>query len=488
MQDLQDLHLAPGAVERALGWWRRFGGRQAALLVLAVSMPLIRFEYLPHTLSSAAETLAEGYGVDLKVGDWETSLTDIKVTAKDVEITANGPYRDKRLFRAHAVEFDWSLMRGLSGGLARLRGCWTAVFGSECRMPEEVFHKITVDGATIYMERTLAGAWNTEDAFKVKSLEALQKAVQRWQIPAIEGNDVSVSWVEQLPGDSGGGLVEQRTSSMDFTKVNLAIEDLQVPVDDRDNPSHFRFDGQTADGQVSVKGSFNVSRWAKGEWAPSSDVTYRLVNVGAATFGRFAAPDATVQPKAGRVDGTVHIARVGDEVSVCDMQMQFRDVTYGANPRSPYYQIGGPTFVDEVGLLRISRAVSKDCKAIDGLQDVRTTQAIQTLMTSTALEEASPVVRTAAGFDSATVVEGRTPTRAEITSQLSGQLGQKLAGEKGAVMAQALAEDDGKGGNVVSRGARGLGRGIKRLFGGGDKPPAKSPAKPATTTTTRKPS
>lgn len=486
MQDLQDLHLAPGAVERALGWWRRFGGRQAALLVLAVSMPLIRFEYLPHTLSSAVETLAESYGVELKVKDWETSLTDIKVTAKDVEIIANGPYREKRLFSAHAVEFDWSLMRGLAGAFARVRGCWTAMFGGECRIPEEVFHKITVDGATIYMERTLAGSWNTEDAFKVKSLEALEKAVQRWQIPSIEGNDVSVSWVEQLPGDSGGGLIEHRTSTMDFTKVSLAIDDLQVPVDDRDNPSHFRFDGQTADGQVSVKGAFNLSRWAKGAWAPSSDMTYRLVNVGAATFGRFAAPDATVQPKAGRVDGIVRIGRVGDEVTVCDMKMQFRDVTYGANPRSAYYQIGGPTFVDEVGLLRVSRELSADCKVIDGRQDVRTTQALQTLMTSSALAGAPASVRTAAGFDAATVVEGRTPTRAELASQLSAQLGQKIAGEKGAVMAQALAEDDGKGGNVVSRGARGLGRGIKRLFGGGDKSSAKSPAKPATTT--RKPS
>lgn len=480
MQDLQDLHLAPGAVERALGWWRRFGGRQAFLLVLAVSMPLIRFEYLPHMLSTTVETLAEGYGMDLKVGEWDGSLTDIKVIAKDVEITTGGPYSEKRLFRAHSVEFDWSLVRAISGGLSRVGSCWTAIFGRECTVPEEIFHKVVIDGATLHIERSLAGAWNTEDAFRVKSLDELRRVVRRWQIPSIEGHDLSVSWVEQLAGDSGGGLVENRTSSLDFTKVVITVADLQVPVDSRENPTHFTFDGQTADGQVSVKAEVNLSRWDRDTWAPSSDVTYRLVNVGAASFGRFAAPNATLVPRTGRVDGTIRVAHEGDALTACDIQMQLRDVTYGANPRSPFAQIGGERLVEEVKAVRISQVVSTRCDELDGRPrpDLRPAERMQTLVTGAALETAPPIVRSAAGYDTAAVVEGRTFTRAELTTQVSEQLGKSLGGEKGAAVAKALTAPDDGGGNVVTRGARGIGRGFKKLFGGGGNKPAKPAKKP----------
>lgn len=492
MQDLQDLHLAPSSVERLLGFWKRYGGRRAIILGLAVTLPLIRYEYIPHVLSTAVETMAEGYGLRLTVGEWETAFSDIKVVGRDVAITTGGPYREKRLFRANRVEFDWSLMRAVSNGFARVTGCWTAVFGRPCAIPDEIFHKITVDGASLHFERSLAGAWNTEDAFHVESLDHLSDVVERWRIPAIEGEDVSISWVEHLPGDSGGGLVEQRTSSMDFTKVVIGLSNLQVPVDDRTNPARFTFDGQTADGQVSVAGTLNPSRWASGAWAPSYDLTFRLVNVGAATFGRFAAPDATVLPKSGRVDGEIQMARTGPALDKCRINVRLRDVQYAPNPRSPFSQVGGATFEQQLAQVRVSDVVSRDCAVVGDEQRVqRVSQTLQTLVTSSALETAPPIVRGAAVYDQAAVVEGTPATPAEITrqvkQQLSADLGQAIGGEKGAAVARALTGASSPSGttsapssegNVVTRGARSVGRGIKRLFGGGkssSKPPAKKP-------------
>ena len=104
----------------------------------------------------------------------------------------------------------------------------------------------------------MAGAWNTAAAFDVGSLDELATRVKGWRFPSIEGRDVTVSWVEQLPGDSGGGLLEQRFSNLDFTKVTVGLANLQVPMDDRENPTRFTFDGQTADGQVSVAGVLNA--------------------------------------------------------------------------------------------------------------------------------------------------------------------------------------------------------------------------------------
>lgn len=486
MQALQDLHLAPGAVERALSWWTRFGGRRAAILTLAVTMPLVRYEYVPYVLSTSVETLAEGYGLHLTVGEWETSFTDIKLVGRDVEITTGGPYREKRLFRAHRVEFDWSLTRAIVNAFARVTGCWTSIFGRPCGVPEEVFHRIVVDGATLHLERTLAGAWNAEEAVHVESLAALSTMLARWRIPSIDGQDLSLSWVEHLPGDSGGGLVEQRTSSMDFTKVTVSVSNLQLPVDDRPNAARFTFDGQTADGQVSIAGTMNPSRWSGEAWAPSYDLTFRLVNFGAASFGRFAAPDATVVPRAGRVDGEIVMARTGGTLERCRINLRLTDVQYAPNPRSPFTPAGGPAFEAQVQQMRVSNLVEPECGVLaDERREVRVAQAFQTLVTSSALEQAPPLVRSAARYDQTAVIEGHVPTPAELKSQIrqiSLGLGESLAGDTGTAVVKALTSTAGtssggsQGGNAVTRGAKSLGRGIKRLFGGGSSTPPSKPA------------
>lgn len=468
VQDLQDVGLAPSEVERVLSWWKRFGGRRATMLALAVTLPLVRYEYIPRVLSNTVETLAEGYGLRLTVREWETSFTDIKVTGRDVQVTTGGPYRERRLFRANAVEFDWSLTRALANGARRVRGCWTAIFLRPCAIPDEVFHRVAIDGATLHVERSLAGAWNTEYAFQVDALDDLVRDVARWRIPAVEGEDVSVTWVEHLPGESGGGLVEQRFSSMDFTKVAIGVSNLQVPVDERENPTRVTFDGQTADGVVSIKGDMNLSRWSAGTWAPSYDLTLRLVNVGAATFARFAAPDATVVPKSGAVDGEIRLVRAGPRGDACSMAITLRDVTYGANPRSPFSRATGRSLERELGPVRINDTLSVDCAPVPGTApELRAAQRLQTLVTSGALKSAPPLVQGAAGFDASTVIEGRPPTPDEITAALTERLGLAVGGESGAAVAKALTAGDTGSGNVVTRGARSVGRGIRRLFGGG---------------------
>ena len=98
------------------------------------------------------------------------------------------------------------------------------------------------------------------------------------------------------------------------------------------------------------------------------------------------------------------------------------------------------------------------------------------MVTSSALQDGPPLVRGAASFDEATVVGGQTVTPEQIAADISAQLGQAIGGERGAAVARALSTNDGSGGNVVSRGARSVGRGIRRLFGGGSSPAAKKPA------------
>jgi hypothetical protein len=320
--------------------------------------------------------------------------------------------------------------------------------------------------------------------------------VKGWRFPAIEGRDVTVSWVEQLPGDSGGGLLEQRFSHLDFSKVTVGLANLQVPVDDRTNPTRVTFDGQTADGQVSVAGVVNLSRWTAGTWTPSYDLSFTLANVGAATVARFAAPDASVVPKSGTVDGTLRFASDGARVTVCRIDVALRDVTYSANPRSPYSRTGGTPLRQQLEPVRINEVVSRDCNAPAELPGPRTlppapdpgsapravpasrrpAETLQTMVTSTALQDGPPLVRGAASFDEAAVVGGQTLTAEQIAADVSARLGQAIGGERGAAVVRALSTDDGAGGNVVTRGARSVGRGIRRLFGGGSSATAKRPS------------
>ena len=234
-------------------------------------------------------------------------------------------------------------------------------------------------------------------------------------------------------------------------------------------PTRVTFDGQTADGVVSLAGDINLSRWSAARWSPSYDLTVRLVNIGAATFARFAAPDASVVPKSGQVDGEIRLVR-GTSADSCRMALSLRDVTYRANPRSPFARTAGPALERDLDPVRITDSLAMDCASgTNAAPEQRVSQRLQTLVTSGALKSAPPLVQGAAGFDESSVIQGRTPTAAEITTSLSEQFGLKVGGESGAAVARALTADDGSGSNPVSRGARSLGRGIKRLFGGGSK-------------------
>ncbi len=161
------------------------------------------------------------------------------------------------------------------------------------------------------------------------------------------------------------------------------------------------------------------------------------------------------------------------------MAVTLRNVTYGANPRSPFARTAGPALERELAPVRISDSLAIDCAGGPGPRpEQRASQRLQTLVTSGALKSASPLVQGAAGFDEASVTSGRTATADEITAALTQKFGLKVAGESGAAVAKALTSDTTSGGNPVTRGARSVGRGIKRLFGGGSNPSPKKPGTP----------
>lgn len=110
----------------------------AALLMVVVAIPILKYEWLPSVASGALTGLASAYGVDLKVGEWSGDLYDLKATAHDVTIDTHGQYAQSTLLHADAIVLDLGLWR-------RIRtGHWV--------------QGVEIDGPRLYLEHSLSSS------------------------------------------------------------------------------------------------------------------------------------------------------------------------------------------------------------------------------------------------------------------------------------------------------------------------------------------
>ena len=168
MQDLQDVGLAPSEAERVLSWWKRYGGRKAVMLALAVALPLLRYEYLPWAMSSAVETLAEGYGLELTVREWDTLADRHQSDRPRCGDRDRRPVpREAALSRQRRGVRLESVTR-VGERRAPGTGCWTADLPATVRDSRRDLppHRPSPAPRCTSSDRS-SGAWNTHDAFQV---------------------------------------------------------------------------------------------------------------------------------------------------------------------------------------------------------------------------------------------------------------------------------------------------------------------------------
>lgn len=479
LEDLQDVGLSPSLVERFVSWWQRYGLRKAVIFALAVTVPLWRYVWVPNSVSAGLSTIAEAYGAELSVEDWTSDWTNIAVTGEHVTLHARGPYTEERLLRADSVELDWSLLRGLGNAWQRVR----SMFGDA--PPEEPVHAIRLHQATLHVERLLSGRWNWRDAIDADRIEP--SAIAKMRLPAVDADELRLVWVEHLPGESGGGLIERKTASLFLDDVRLRFADLMLPLDDRPDATRFTVEGRTGDGRFEANGSMNLARWAAplpvpaapgarnaavtaagGElWAPTFNVAVYLENVGAAALSRVVS-DASLMPTSGTMTGHVKLAVAPSGQMTCDIDLQLLNVRYGINPRSSYVQARHAAVEAGVRDMVVNDHVAAKCQAKWDEPELRVAKAVQAEITGGAVRHASPAVQAAAGYDRLRFVALDDAAIKSFTSDMSASIGRVIGGERGAAVAKALADTDtGRPGNPVTRGLSSVGRGIKRIFGGG---------------------
>jgi hypothetical protein len=480
MRDLQDVGLSPSLLERFVSFWKRHGLRKAIVLAVAVTLPLWRFVWIPSAVSGGLATVAEAYGADLEVEDWTSDWTDIAVTGEHVTLHARGPYTEQILLRADSIALDWSFVRGVRNLGRRI----VSIFGE--RPPEEPVHALHVDQATLHFERLLSGRWNWQDALGTQSIDL--DGLTRMRLPAVTADQLRLVWVEHLPGESGGGLIEQKTAALYLDDVDLRFFDLMLPDDTRPNATRFSIKGRTGDGTFDANGSMNLVRWAPGpsivpgpagprhaaaretvQWSPTFTVSMYLENIGAAAFSRLTS-DASLMPASGTMTGHIRLAVSPEGTIDCELDLQLLNVRYAANPRSSYVQARRVEVEQGVKDLVISQHIAKRCEVPWHEPDVRVVKAIQSEITGEAMHSAPPVLQAAAGYDRLRFVQNDREAIAKFSSDLSAKIGEAIGGERGAAIAKALtasATTKGDGANPVSRGLRSVGRGFKRVFGGG---------------------
>lgn len=422
-----DHHPSTTLVQALLRWfrdffrWKNFRENRSTQVVFGIGtlfLIALKFVIVPTAASQAVSFIAEGHGIDLEVEDWSAGIMDLNASAEKLTIRVPGQYAQAELLTIDEVEMDLSLWRRLRG-----KG-WV--------------NEVRIKGPRLYMERQLNGAWNWQEVIEpLPSAEASatggpgvgprggdtvrasfednrdrDEQETLFNLPELRIEDMRLEWVENLPGDSGGGLINEQRATLFLDDMEISAKDLMGLMDPRAQPSRFTLNARTADGKISVAGQANFFAWSqrlpgKGGvmntasrplWAPSFNLKLYLENVGAGAFARLT-PEVAVRPARGTMSGSVELALHNYELT-CKADIEVRDVTFAVNRSSPLMARRGNQVEREVSQLRpVNGRYQFGCGGLGTEAGFRPVQAFQSRVTREALREAPATTRAAAAAD-----------------------------------------------------------------------------------------
>jgi hypothetical protein len=456
---------------------RTFGGFwKASAVLVAILLPIVKYEWAPRALEAYANRWADQYGIDLQAREWSFDLLSLTGTARDLVVRTSDQYSDDKLFQANAVTIELSLWRRLGPDHRWIR-------------------QISIDGPTLHLERLVSGRWNWQDALGLRRAVA-NRIDEGFDVPHLSVRDMRLQWVENLPGDSGGGIVETGRASIYMDDVKVRADDLAAGLVEPRQVS-FAIEARTADGQISARGGGFVFDAPQPPHAPAPtwraaqlpgtgaprvppprlNIHVALVNVGAAAMGQIM-PLASIVPASGWITGTIDFKLYDDARLECNGDLNLRNVAYEPNLHSAFVRANATQVVKAVRDLKVSGRVLVPCSGDLNNQLYRPGYALEAAMTHEAVKGAPPLVRQAALFDQKRMVD-LVPPQDALNSALEaglaagiGNAASRLVGqEAGTAIGHSLGHSlvatsgQGKPESAVTRGAKSIGHGFKRLFG-----------------------
>lgn len=408
-------------VERGRAW--------AILAFLGLAFAGLRAVVVPMAASRALNVIAEGYDIEMEVGDWNAGLVDFSASAEDVVIRVpKRTWAQAELLEIDELELDLSLWSGLRG-----KG-W--------------INEVTIREPKLYLERLPSGLWNwhelgslgsaSQTSTRSKSdngrgrdssaenmLYAADRSSSRSNsLAELEGSafnlsrvrieDMTLEWVENLPANSGGGLIQNLRASLFFDDMEISAQDLMGLLDPRPQPTRVSIDARTADGKISMSGNANFFSWGQAPpseaksgsattrhvWSPTLEIRMYLENVGAGAFSRLS-PEVAIYPARGTMSGEVNLALNHFDFQ-CAANVEVRDVTFAVNRSSPLLARRGDQVEREVSQLRpVNGQYQFDCGGLGTAADFRPVHAFQSRVVRESLRDAPKLVQAAAVADHA---------------------------------------------------------------------------------------
>ncbi len=471
--------------------WRKLGIKGVALCMLFVGFPVGEYSALRYAVYSGLPRMIGGFGLDFEAKEWSLSPFSMRAVARDVVVKEPGG--EQAVFTAAEVEFHgsaWTLLRGLPDMLT------FHMFGGQ-----QPFNDIIVKHGELHLERSLTGHLNWADFVEAVPEARLNDALDGiYRINSIRLEDFRVSYVENIPGGSGDGVIRTAQAQVKVDEVTGTITDIVPPAQFGDRPTRFKINGRSADGVFEFSGAAALfppeggTRSTAGEGirrvslgGDEASVSYPyeisvyLENVAAGAYGRMV-PVTTIVPVNGIIAGTTKIVHTGVKPT-CSGGFTMTNVRFAPNP----LVLTNP---DEVEVVR--RGVSNlvytgpfqlcDSGAVPAAAGRTQPPAAGMVarLAEQATVDASPGIKAIVARDSRSLRGEKVDAVDTLTSALAEEMGMRLAnsigGRTGVVARQAVESRSASGGGAVkgtgralSSGAKSVGSGIKRLFGGGRK-------------------
>jgi hypothetical protein len=485
----------------------RMGLKGVLVLALIGGYPIGQYSLISYAVNSSLPALAGDFGLEFHAEDWSYRPFSLTAIARNVEMRSkHDVQRDGQpLFKAAELEFRGSF-------LSLLKGVGELVTFNTFH----TFNEITVKNAQLHLERSRTGALNWsefEEGFPEERLRELLSGL--YQVKAVVLRDVRIEYIENLAGNSGGGVIQTAQAKVFVDGINGAITEIGPASGGNRMPTRIKLTARSSDGTIDLDGKLafrseraadappavraaSLAGGANQPEAKASGLGYDLVvdlsNIGAAAFVR-SMPPTTITATSGSLHGRLQVRSSG--LPPCESALQMEKVEYAPNPqlvrsRDEYEalqrQLRGRVITRPYEPCDVETAQDPRSQSSEGGQKRYASKVVNftTAFNEQANADAPPEVRAAVARDTQALT-GRVAANAilnDMTSRFTNEMAGKIGGQTGALLQQAAGtrpsgakKDEAADDNAVTRGAKSIGGGIKRLFGG-DKKPSKPAPKP----------
>jgi hypothetical protein len=459
----------------ALMLWKKFGFTGLLIVFLIVGGPLGEYSVISRFVNATLPQTAGDFGVRFEAADWSYHPLSLRAVARDVTIRpAHANNNVAPVFTAGEVEFQGTLSSMAAGFYELITGRWV-----------HTFNEIDIRHAHLQIERSMTGDLNwTEYVEAVPSERRTEIGSGAYRINGVSIQDLKISFVEHLPGPSGAGIIGTTQASIFVDAISGSITEIKPMPGTDDLPTRLSLDGRSAEGTLAVRGKLGLAQVIANSPNPGPyyDVTIALANIGMGAYATMV-PATRVVPSRGNVHGRVRLVNLPSKTPApCVSDLRATDVRYEPNPRLVTRPIEFNTLKQQATNFSASGpfdiclpARPPDPNAPGDLRYQRVTSAsILASFNEQTTAGAPPALRQAVVQDTRSITNSLADAAVQdLTSDLvdrsSAELSKVLGPQSGAALQQALKPNGSTADSAVTKGVKSVGRGIKRLFGGGDK-------------------